>query len=277
MIHCRLNFSIESFIAGKGRSGTIACSYLITEEGWTKEDALSRFTERRMRARFGAGVSIPSQLRYVGYVERWSRDEKRVYVDGAVEVLEVRTWGLRDCVKVSVKGYVECGRQIKTFYVFEEEDVVVNDAVNTTDAAQEDVDAETKEDQEVMTVLRPSEGKKIILPTNDINVCFERRRHAAVLNKMIPISVAHVWFNAFFEALPLSNSDSDSAIGDEKESKTENENTNSPLLATAAAVAAGSGVRRFSIPWEALDGIKGGSFKGSKALDRVEVVFQRCL
>lgn len=46
--------------AGKGRSGTVACSYLIGREGWTRADALKRFTERRMKVGFSEGVSIPS-------------------------------------------------------------------------------------------------------------------------------------------------------------------------------------------------------------------------
>jgi len=62
--------------AGKGRTGTVLCSYLMSEEGWTKDEALKRFTQRRMRPGFGSGVSIPSQLRYVGYVERWVKGGK---------------------------------------------------------------------------------------------------------------------------------------------------------------------------------------------------------
>lgn len=38
---------------------------LIRPEGWTRSEALKRFTERRMRVGFGEGVSIPSELRYV--------------------------------------------------------------------------------------------------------------------------------------------------------------------------------------------------------------------
>ena len=71
VLHCR---------AGKGRSGTIACSYLVSECGWAPDKALTQFIERRMRSGFGEGVSIRSQLRWVGYVDRWTK-YKKVYVE----------------------------------------------------------------------------------------------------------------------------------------------------------------------------------------------------
>lgn len=115
VVHCK---------AGKGRSGTMACSFLISECGWTPEDALARFTERRMRPGFGKGVSIPSQLRWVGYVDRWTRAGKK-YVDRAVEVVEVHFWGLRNGVKVAVEGFVDEGKKIKVFHTFTREERLV--------------------------------------------------------------------------------------------------------------------------------------------------------
>jgi hypothetical protein len=118
VVHCK---------AGKGRSGTMACSYLIAECGWTAEDALARFTERRMRPGFGAGVSIPSQLRWVSYVDRWTKGGKR-YVDRPVEIVEVHVWGLRHGVKVSVEGFVEEGKKIKVFHTFKGDERIVVEA-----------------------------------------------------------------------------------------------------------------------------------------------------
>ncbi|KAL6856722.1 phosphatases II [Trichoderma novae-zelandiae] len=115
VVHCK---------AGKGRSGTASCSYLIAEEGWKAEDALARFTQRRMRPQFGAGVSIPSQLRYIGYVDRWTRGGKR-YTDRPVEILEIHVWGLRNGVKMDVEAFADEGKRIESVHTFTKEERVV--------------------------------------------------------------------------------------------------------------------------------------------------------
>lgn len=112
VVHCK---------AGKGRSGSMTCSYLISECGWKAEDALARFTERRMRPTFGAGVSIPSQLRWISYADRWTKGGKK-YVDREVEVLEIHVWGLRHGVKVNVEGFADEGKKIKVLHTFKKEE-----------------------------------------------------------------------------------------------------------------------------------------------------------
>jgi hypothetical protein len=111
VVHCK---------AGKGRSGTVSCSYLISEEGWTPEDALARFTARRMRPRFGAGVSIPSQLRTISYVDRWTKGGKK-YFDRPIEIMEIHVWGLRDGVKVDISGFADEGKRIEVLHTFSRE------------------------------------------------------------------------------------------------------------------------------------------------------------
>lgn len=120
VVHCK---------AGKGRSGSMTCSYLISECGWKPEDALARFTERRMKPTFGAGVSIPSQLRWISYADRWTRGGKK-YVDREVEILEIHVWGLRHGVKVNVEGFADEGKKIKVLHTFKKEErhVVQGDA-----------------------------------------------------------------------------------------------------------------------------------------------------
>ena len=268
VVHCK---------AGKGRSGTAACSYLISEEGWKMDDALLRFTERRMRSGFGAGVSIPSQLRYVGYVERWSK-QKKLYIERQIEVVEIHVWGLRPGVKVGINGYVDEGRTIKTFHTFSKNERFVTDSQIHTNGTLVNFAASSGEketrtpdelprastvaplngishasvslssvvehaDSEVgggAVILRPKSS--VILPSSDIDIEFERRNKA--YGWTMVTSVAHTWFNAFFEGGGP-------------------ENGGNPLS---------DGV--FEIEWEDMDGIKGTPRKGIRALDRIAVIWQ---
>jgi protein-tyrosine phosphatase len=255
VVHCK---------AGKGRSGTVATSYLISEEGWKRADALQRFTDRRMRVGFGNGVSIPSQLRYVSYVDRWTNDFGKKYVERPIEIVEVHVWGLRDGVKVAIEGFVDEGKRIKTFHIFtrDEKTVVDQGRVPTNKAPMSK--AELKKDQEYITspveetpitspsttteddkftgsfqtvVLKPS--SPLILPTSDVNIDFERRNKASYTGFTVVTSIAHVWFNAYFEG------------GHEGHE---------------------SGV--FEIEWDAMDGIKGSARKGARSLERLKVVWK---
>ncbi|GFF50937.1 phosphatidylinositol 3,4,5-trisphosphate 3-phosphatase and dual-specificity protein phosphatase PTEN [Aspergillus udagawae] len=278
VVHCK---------AGKGRSGTIACSYLISQEGWKMEDALERFTARRMRVGFGPGVSIPSQLRWVGYVDRWAKQMDKKYIERPVEILELHVWGLRDGVKVAIQGYVDEGKKIKCFHLFHRsERTVVDDgktifpAKNTQNGSESSTSsktdmttdsplpnsqastwpsttASTSSPKPTVTaplasgaeglsaapqrrisavILRPS--TPVIVPSSDVNIDFERRSKAAYTGWAMVTSIAHVWFNAYFEG------------GDKHD----------------------SGV--FEADWESLDGIKGTSKRGVRALDRLKVVWR---
>ncbi|XPS78268.1 hypothetical protein M3J09_010284 [Ascochyta lentis] len=282
VVHCK---------AGKGRSGTASCSYLMSEEGWPMEKALQRFTERRMRPGMGyKGVSIPSQLRWLTYVDRWAKHGK-MYVERQVEVLEVHCWGLRDGVKIQIEGFVEDGKLIKNFHTFtKEEREVVRGEVKTTGMAQavhevmyknglsgssgkanaqqdSNKDGSKNASNSSLEVPRNADGtatpqtnskesllpgtgdvvfrpsKRVVLPTNDMNIDVERRNKAAFDLTMVT-AVAHVWFNTFFEG-----------NGAEKNGTADD-----------------SGV--FEINWDAMDGIKGSSRKGTQAFERIAVVWR---
>lgn len=275
VVHCK---------AGKGRSGTMACSYLISECGWEASEALARFTERRMRPGFGQGVSIPSQLRWVGYVDRWTKGGK-TYVDRQVEIMEVHVWGLRQGVKVQVEGFVDEGKTIKVFHVFHKKERVIVDA-NTpggggikdkfsdmagfptesqyqasksadqlstiksppttdpptaTNSSTASIEVTGAESGGGAVIFRPS--TRVILPTSDINIDFERRNKASMGWTMVT-AVAHVWFNVFFEG----NGPEQNGVPDD------------------------NGV--FEIEWDKMDGIKGSSRKGTRAFDKLSVVWQ---
>ncbi|KAF9893757.1 hypothetical protein FE257_009927 [Aspergillus nanangensis] len=255
VVHCK---------AGKGRSGTVACSYLISQEGWTMEDAIQRFTERRMRVGFGPGVSIQSQVRWVGYVDRWANQMAKTYMERPVEILELHVWGLRDGVKVAVEGFVDEGKKIKCFHLFHRsERLDINgEKADSSDekgsvgssSSKEAVSSATDSNKTILgssTVTPLSTGdtkytsgalfrpkKPIIVPTSDVNIDFERRSKASYTGWAMVTSIAHVWFNAYFE-------------GGNKEN---------------------SGV--FEADWDQLDGIKGTAKKGVRALDRLKVVWR---
>ncbi|KAK6525802.1 Telomerase protein component 1 [Arthrobotrys megalospora] len=173
VVHCK---------AGKGRTGTVTCSYLISEEGWSKADALERFTKKRMRPQFGAGVSIPSQLRYVDYVSRWVSDYSKIYVERSVEIAEVHIWGLRENVKIAILGYVDEGKTIKNFHSFTKSEKVL-------------VDADAEKNSQ-MVIYKPK--KRVVLPTNDVCIDLEKRTRAAAGWTFVS-ALAHCWWNCYFE------------------------------------------------------------------------------
>lgn len=321
VVHCK---------AGKGRSGSMACSYLISQCGWTPEQAMARFTERRMRPKFGAGVSIPSQVRWIGYVDRWTKGGKK-YVDREIEIVEVHAWGLRSGVKLCIEGFVEEGKKIKVFHTFNRDERVIvepgapgstgmmdtlynmagygispatekevldearkTDQENGTNFTQQGVAPEdakpatkshtsklisrdsmlpsrskSKKDKTKngtsdtpssssssvnKTGTDPEPGGRAVifkphepvrLPTGDVNISMERRNRApSSMGLTMVTAVAHVWFNSFFEG-----------DGPERDGK--------PL---------DNGV--FEIDWDKMDGIKGSGQKGTRAADRIAVVWR---
>jgi protein-tyrosine phosphatase len=258
VVHCK---------AGKGRSGTIACAYLISQEGWKKEDALQRFTDRRMRVGFGNGVSIPSQLRYVGYIDKWANQMDKQYVERPVEILEIHIWGLKDGVKVAVEGYVDEGKKIKCFHLFHRNERTIIEDGNTSEegskkevapetpvSATESSQSDTSVPPRSSTFTAPSRTstltpgtvpamifkphKPLIVSSSDVNIDFERRSKASYTGFAMVTSIAHVWFNPYFEG----GAEHDSGV--------------------------------FEIEWDAMDGIKGSARKGVRAFDKLKVVWR---
>ena len=265
ILHCK---------AGKGRSGTVACSYLIAVRGWKAEDALQRFTERRMRPGWGTGISIKSQRRWISYVERWAKEKK--YSEKKVEILEVRVWGMRDGVSIHIRGYVEDGKKIKVMHTWgETEGEKINkvklESDNVSPGSNLDSGTSTPRSEvdhfgfnsgtstpksttslttsastlvsnpppPTLTILKPKEP--IILPTQDVNFEVERRNRSAYGFPSVATSTAHCWINTYFEGQ-----------GPERNGVPERRGT-------------------FEIDWDAMDGLKGSSRRGIRAVEKVAV------
>lgn len=125
-----LSLGTELTVAGKGRSGMIAASYLITYENWASDQALKHFTTQRMR--YGEGVSIASQRRWVRYVDFWAKHLKREYNVGDVEVTRIQFWGMKsevggDKIEVGIAGFFDGPRAgskaIQKIHVFADSEV----------------------------------------------------------------------------------------------------------------------------------------------------------
>jgi hypothetical protein len=130
----------------------------------------------------------------------------------------VHIHGLREGVRVAIQGFVDEGKEIKTYHTFTRGEQITLDSNETSSSRN--------------AILKPKHP--VILPANDINIDFEKRNIAAYGWSMVT-SIAHVWFNAYFEG------GEDSGL--------------------------------FEIEWEAMDGIKGTLRKGMRAFDRLKVVW----
>jgi protein-tyrosine phosphatase len=193
-------------------------------------------------------------------------------VERPVEILEVHIWGLKDGVKVAVEGFADEGKKIKGIHLFHRsERTVVAEGTSSkkegngskekldTQAVQSSATWSPAQSEDSSTpatsasdltrastvsstrnlsavIFRPS--KPIIVPGSDVNIDFERRSKASYTGFAMVTSVAHVWFNAYFEG----GKDHESGI--------------------------------FETEWDKMDGIKGSARKGIRALERLKVVWR---
>jgi hypothetical protein len=82
--------------------------------------------------RYGEGVSIASQRRWVRYVEFSARKLQRKYVPGKTEITRIQFWGMKiedggDKVEVGIGAYVNgplpSSKMVSKIHVFEDKEV----------------------------------------------------------------------------------------------------------------------------------------------------------
>jgi protein-tyrosine phosphatase len=276
VVHCK---------AGKGRSGTMATSYLISECGWKANEALARFTERRMRPGFGQGVSIPSQLRWVNYVDRWTKGNK-IYVERQIEVCEVHVWGLRDGVKVAIEGYVEDGKVIKLFHVFTKNERVIVDGKAPGSSGFKDKISDMAGFQNEGKIAGNNEQSETSMAP-EIQKIHEHTPTGASSSSKTESTGQEAGGGAvvFKPSQPVILPTSDINIDFERRNKAAMGWTMVTAVAHVwfNAYFEGNGPEQnghadtdgvFEIDWDKMDGIKGSSRKGTRSFDRLAVVWK---
>jgi hypothetical protein len=83
--------------------------------------------------RYGEGVSIASQRRWVRYVDLWSSKLDRKYTPSQVYVRKLQFWGMKievegaDKIEVGIAGFVDApvqgAKQVDKIHVFTDDEV----------------------------------------------------------------------------------------------------------------------------------------------------------
>ncbi|KAI8148225.1 protein-tyrosine phosphatase-like protein [Fennellomyces sp. T-0311] len=97
-IHCK---------AGKGRTGTaIAALLLYTHQASNSDEAMSMYNSKRTKD--GRGITIPSQIRYVRYCERWIHcTKKHSNRSSAISIYKIILHGIPTVYKRHPESWVE--------------------------------------------------------------------------------------------------------------------------------------------------------------------------
>lgn len=239
LVHCK---------CGKGRTGTVLSTYLMLYKGLTTVQATELFGKKRMRFQFIAGVSIPSQLRYLHYVEFWNG------ADQPDAFLQPRTIKIK---RILVHGprTSECTLDVSP--------------LTAAEALMETNTGWDVHQRSESLVARPA--GPALLP-NDIQITYTAYRMLRAMP--VPTARVRVSFNALFEAAKAHRT----ALTLQEDGA----RTDSSVSTDGSESSAGYryqdvyGLSRevsCTFAWEDTDGIFGTSLRGERAFESLEVVF----
>lgn len=258
VLHCK---------AGKGRSGLAACSYLVSHTGLSAADARALFTRQRMRRGFGEGLSIPSQVRYLGYLDRWAATRKSnvsnepddatgVYdSEYSIDVTHIDVEDMVQGSRLALRRFADAGKKLEVVCELDSSNCTITKLPRAALASAGPIEkvaitassrgsstaSSLSQDTAKRSTIRQGGGEG---PVTRYTLNAPQRMPADVgLYLSRGSGWMHCWFNAFFE----DGLESASAPGSQQKGK-------------------------FEIDWDSVDGWKGTTFlRGRRCFERVAV------
>ncbi|ANB13360.1 Tep1p [Sugiyamaella lignohabitans] len=179
VIHCR---------GGKGRSGTIACAYMMRMQNLSRDQAIEVFTAARMPSIRGIGfrgVSIESQRRYLSYYEKW-------LTDGQESRRLPKQCSVRKCVQLDCIKLINPKKHFK-FHIDIEEFLDKGRSKSTVAR----VKAKKTDDPNILEYRLDMDEQPILLNSDvGLRICARR--------KFIKATSTKLWFNFILETQPDS-------------------------------------------------------------------------
>jgi protein-tyrosine phosphatase len=241
VLHCK---------SGKGRSGTICCSYLIYKSlnlqlKICPLEAIELYTQKRMRPSAGDGVSILSQRRYLEYWFEYlniTPDLKEIYhgFTKNESMFDLK----KSCITMIRINNLKPSDDIKTSCL--ELDLILETYVKRQDYPN---GVQTKHVYQVNSsdIRKQNMNNVIVIPGNPIYISDL---------KDVRISVKHwcfSWFNVFFETL----------------------HSNSTNIFAIDSILDDRFIKgQYTLQWEILDGFKGTHQKGMKLFESLDICWR---
>ncbi|EGW30028.1 protein tyrosine phosphatase [Spathaspora passalidarum NRRL Y-27907] len=176
VLHCK---------AGKGRSGSLCCAYLMYDEfsngrGFNVKSVIDLFTEKRMQSFAGDGISILSQQRYLDY---WS-----TFLNSTPELRQ---------------QYLEYVEQVKPYEIYK---VRVKNVCNLSEFYKLNLLLNT-----VAKFVKKLTAENSKMTKHDQNLFFTPNTPIKLDSSMLDIKLGvktwcYCWFNIYFESLASSPS-----------------------------------------------------------------------
>ncbi|CAR21585.1 putative phosphatidylinositol-3,4,5-trisphosphate 3-phosphatase [Lachancea thermotolerans CBS 6340] len=253
LLHCKL---------GKGRSGSVVVAYLMKYMRCSLREGREIFVNNRFKVGLTQGVTISSQLRYLGYHERflqadhpsnWSKILSELtraqFMINSFEIIHLLSAAP---VKLESKTYT---MSIKIQIYNRNRDGLID--VFDTNNKEQSIDSKPHSN-----LNRVSVGQRIT--ESDIRISFGlRHKGSAFIDNVTQLtSISHFWINLYWETLACSRSESTDHYTLDKLANEQSRCRDRKNFAM------------FSIKWAELDGMKGLQSKGFKLFETFTLRWQ---